>query len=71
MPSRQWIVTGNVTRPVRLCGRSCELQLDTVKPTMEFQVRPDAAGRIVGSWNALDQNIDPWSMVIQYRSADA
>ena len=47
------------------------IAVDTVKPTMEFQVRPDAAGRIVGSWNALDQNIDPCSMVIQYRSADA
>ncbi len=47
------------------------IAVDTVRPKMEFQVRPDAAGRIVGIWTASDQNIDPCSMVIQYRNQNA
>lgn len=47
------------------------IAVDTVQPKLEFQVRPDAAGRVVGIWTASDQNIDPCSMVIQYRNLNA
>ena len=47
------------------------IAVDTVQPKMEFQVRPDAAGRVVSIWTASDQNIDPCSMVIQYRNLNA
>lgn len=44
------------------------IAIDTTKPQLAFEVRPDAAGRIVGVWTAVDENIDPCSMVIQYQS---
>ena len=46
------------------------IAVDTIKPEMEFAIRPDAAGRIVGTWLVKDKNIDPCSMEIQYRDSD-
>jgi hypothetical protein len=47
------------------------IAVDTRNPTLQFQVRPDAAGRVVGTWVAEDPHIDPCSMLIEYRSVDA
>ncbi len=47
------------------------IAVDTRKPKLEFEVRPDAAGRIVGVWTARDSNIDPCSLVVEYRNEGA
>lgn len=41
--------------------------VDTVKPTLKFDIESDAAGRVVCSWDARDQNIFPASLKILYR----
>ncbi|MGI9515665.1 MAG: hypothetical protein ACR2NP_01355 [Pirellulaceae bacterium] len=47
------------------------IAIDTQRPTFEFQIRPDSAGRIVGTWQASDPNIDPCSLEIEYRAETA
>lgn len=42
--------------------------VDTKRPELQFDVRPDAAGRIVSHWIARDQNLDHQSLTIQYQS---
>ncbi len=41
--------------------------VDKVRPQLEFDVRPDAAGRLVASIKAEDAYIDPRSLVIEYQ----
>ena len=41
--------------------------VDTVKPTLKFNIESDPAGRIVCSWVAQDQYIAPASLKILYR----
>jgi hypothetical protein len=43
--------------------------VDTVKPTLDFQVEADAAGRIVCRWTAKDKNLRPESLQIFYQNA--
>lgn len=45
--------------------------VDTVKPTLDFQVESDAAGRVICRWTAKDKNLLPESMQIFYQSAAA
>lgn len=45
--------------------------VDTVKPTLDFQVESDAAGRVICRWTAKDKNLQPESMQIFYQSAAA
>ncbi len=42
--------------------------VDTQQPLFEFEVRPDAAGRLVAQWTASDPNLDPNSLEISYQS---
>lgn len=43
--------------------------VDTVKPTLDFQVEADAAGRVVCRWTAKDKNLRPESLQIFYQNA--
>lgn len=43
--------------------------VDTVKPTLDFQVEADAAGRVVCRWTAKDKNLLPESLQIFYQNA--
>ncbi len=45
--------------------------VDTVKPTLDFQVESDAAGRVICRWTAKDKNLQPESMQIFYQNAAA
>lgn len=42
--------------------------VDTIMPEVDFRVQTDPAGRIVCRWKADDQNIDPTTVKISYRS---
>ncbi len=42
--------------------------VDTIKPTLDFQVEADAAGRVICRWTAKDKNLQPESMQIFYQS---
>lgn len=42
--------------------------VDTLRPEVDFRVQTDAAGRIVCRWKADDQNIDPTTIQLAYRS---
>lgn len=45
--------------------------VDTIKPTLDFQVEADAAGRVVCRWTAKDKNLNPKSMQIFYQSTNS
>ncbi len=45
--------------------------VDTVKPTLDFQVEADAAGRVVCRWTAKDKNLRPESLQIYYQNANS
>ncbi|MFM7117433.1 MAG: hypothetical protein ACKO0N_12440 [Planctomycetota bacterium] len=42
--------------------------VDTIMPEVDFRVQTDPAGRIVCRWKADDQNIDPTTVKLSYRS---
>lgn len=42
--------------------------VDTLRPEVDFRVQTDAAGRVVCRWKADDQNIDPTTVQLAYRS---
>lgn len=42
--------------------------VDTIMPDVDFRVQTDPAGRIVCRWKADDQNIDPTTVKLSYRS---
>ena len=44
-----------------------KIVVDTVKPTVDFRVQTDAAGRVVCRWNAQDKNLSPDSFRIFYQ----
>ena len=45
--------------------------VDTKKPTLDFRIETDAAGRVVCRWNAKDKNLLPKSLRILYQSIDS
>lgn len=45
-----------------------KITVDTRKPDLEFNIRPDAAGRVVGVWRAGDANLDFSSLRISYQN---
>ncbi len=45
-----------------------KIVVDTVKPRLTFNTDTDSAGRVVCSWDARDQNLDPDSFKIRYRN---
>ncbi len=47
-----------------------KILVDTRQPELTFDVRPDAAGRVIGAWRADDLNLDPHSLSIQYQSGN-
>ncbi len=63
--NRQLIPPGNVVRP------ELRVIVDTVKPTLDFRVDSDAAGRIVAGWKVTDVNIDPATLKISLRETGA
>lgn len=44
-----------------------KIVVDTVKPTLDFRIETDAAGRVVCRWNAKDKNLLPNSFRIFYQ----
>ncbi len=47
------------------------IAIDTSQPELEFDVRPDAAGRVVATIKASDRWISPRSLTIEYQAANA
>lgn len=47
------------------------IAVDQQRPELEFSVRSDSAGRIVGTVLATDRNINPRSLVIEYQPTGA
>jgi hypothetical protein len=48
-----------------------KIVVDTVKPTLDFRIETDAAGRVVCRWNAQDKNLSPDSFQILYQPIGA
>ena len=44
--------------------------VDTDKPKLDFNIEPDASGRVVARWRATDINIDPSTIQISQRAAN-
>ncbi len=55
-------------RPVQPQRPELKIVVDTEQPDLQFQVRSDAAGRIVGQWTAVDPNLDPSTLSIAYQA---
>ena len=67
-----WFALRTLTRDRKLIPAGQiqpELQIvvDTVKPTLTFNIDSDAAGRVICSWDARDENLDANSLRIFYR----
>ena len=44
--------------------------VDTDRPNLEFNIEPDASGRVVAKWRAEDPNLNPTTIKILQRSAN-
>lgn len=47
-----------------------KIVVDTIKPTLDFRIEADAAGRVACRWNANDKNLSPQSLRISYQPID-
>ena len=73
-PGQYWMALRSVDRSGRSYpgGRlqpGLSIVVDKKKPELAFEVRADAAGRLVANWKATDQHLAPDSMIIRYRTA--
>ncbi len=58
----------NVVRPAGATRVEQRIVVDTQQPVVEFNVEVGGAGEVRLSWRALDQNLDPKSLRLEYRA---